>query len=310
MGGRKSRSTSKGGKWMQDTKVVVAFIGVIGTILAALITAYFSYRSVRLQTELPIRMTQTAQASQAVLGTQVTAHSANTATIFPTSTHIIPTSTIVVPNAVRVELREMCEARAMPEPVGRSGSGANVMEEIVELIESNNFSSLPIVPSDDTGMFDLRFRIMSTSEREWVEVSNEAGVTVTVDQEIDRDINVVKLAGCGGGGQSRFFPVLDLSTEYRTYALETTYPSFDFFTLQPGEFEIFVLPFRCAQPGYYLLSVNFPYWHEGESAIAGVARIAALCPYTFTVWTYDPAGSAIVGARQYVWDGEMYTELP
>jgi hypothetical protein len=84
---RSQKTTTNSGSKKQDTKVViiVAIIGIAGTIIAAMITAVFGYVSIRAQIEEPIKYTQTAEIKLNLTNTQI-ARITNTPTPIPTPT--------------------------------------------------------------------------------------------------------------------------------------------------------------------------------------------------------------------------------
>ena len=101
-------------------------------------------------------------------------------------------------------------------------------------------------------------------------------------------------------GQIRNFSETILRSDLKNFTQQATFSGADFFTLQPGEFERFKIPFECDAPGYYKISVTSAYKYQGNTGTLSFPEFKVLCPKAFTVWNVDSMGP-IVGVENYSW---------
>lgn len=294
-----------------DVGVIVAIIGLIATIAAALI----NYASTRTQIELPISASQTAEVRASIL----------TSTVIPTLSTKTPSSPTNSnwEKYIEIEKKVMgCEYIALPQDVDYSiGNTAETITQVISQGDKDNrilsWAKIPqvitgnVFPDNPQEAFTT-FDINNISSQDWIEIAKSVTVSVSVDKDVPEKTNAFIYGwGCGGVGDTRLFPSLNLSTTFESYTDETTFPEHDFFTLQQGEFERFQFPFVCQSPGYYHLSFNIPFQIRSDKGNAQT-DIDIICPKEVAIWSYrgsmeDPTNWKVremLGG--YVWNGEKY----
>ena len=230
--------------WKVPTAIIVAIIGCAGTFISAL----FGYLAIKSQIEIPIRTTQTADALQKDLTanapekpTQVTFTSTPTidwsAVLKGSTTFLAPCGVRVVPDHVSLDPKNM------------QSSLANFNSEFSKSHEGNDW---------DVGHGTvLTFYLESYSQLNWIKVENRFNLNIYVDSEIPDNVNIVSIAGCGGGAWQPLGNVeLINQANMREYRISLNYPDVDFYTLQPGEFEVFSINLECKAPGIYSFAIE------------------------------------------------------
>jgi flagellar basal body-associated protein FliL len=302
----KNQKTSKKSP---DTKTLVAIgialIGVIGTIVAALITAVFSFLSTKAQVELPISATQTAEAKFLI----------STHTPLPSFTQT-PTiaQNLEWENYLGVEKKVQCNDIILLPP--DSDYSENAIEKITQVI-SNAYKNEDVyswakIPEIDDEMYNAQqvnptFDIDNVSSQDWIEVSKVITVSISTEKDIPEKINAVRVGGgCGGGGETRNFSSLNLDTNFEQYTDKAEFTEFDFFKLEIGEFERFRFSFSCKNPGYYRLNFNIPYQIRNTTGEIQT-NVDIVCPHEVTLWFYDMMSNKVMGiSGSYFWDGSGY----
>jgi hypothetical protein len=344
------------GRWVTDTKVIVAIIGSLGTILAAIISGYLARGPITVEDTIQVQ--ETAPATGIVGSVQAgsdqsppTARSGGTApavaalddspegtlTASPvesTATSSAPTvevATLVRPSPtppstptagpeildVRVEAESGCDPRVPPVQKSPSASEEAYWDRVSQALGIDLVTaSWPWIPSlpNPSGTYtpslntvSVEIIVQSDSDKEWLEISRSLDVAVTPADRSCEHVDGVLLWGCGGTQESRDFSEVGLRSEFEEYTARTEYAEADFFTLEPGEFEKFRIPFRCELPGYYRLSVAIPYRHSGESRVTSV-QFDIVCPRSVTIWeTMFTDVWQLMNSYQCTWDGQGYS---
>ncbi|HNE69952.1 MAG TPA: hypothetical protein PLE39_16330 [Anaerolineales bacterium] len=293
-----------------DTKtlvtIVIAIIGVAGTIGAALITALFGFLSTKAQIELPISATQTAELKLATL----TSEPSPSFTQTPAST-----SNMDWKNYLEIENNIQCNDIVVL-PQGLDYLSSSIPEKISQAISQGyadqSIYSWDKVPEADKDMYNaqrasITIDINNIASEDWVEVTKSLTVSIGTEKEIPEKINAVRIGGgCGASGEIREFPPLNLATDFEQYTDKTIYPEFDFFKLENGEFERFQIPFTCQAPGYYQLAINIPFNIRNKaSEMQTTANV--ICPNEISLWFYDLMGNRVIGTSEsYFWNGNGY----
>jgi hypothetical protein len=295
-------------KTKEPTQISIAKIGLIGVIVAAviglcgtIIASYVGYLSIRAQIEEPIHATQTAQANLLSLSLPTPAPQSNTPSQStpPISNNSSPANTDWQ-NFLDVDTGAGCGTlRVLPIAINPNG---NIAEQIANtnLVKSQDWTIIP----------GYRFLLLnSIASNDWIKIGKSLNVSVSTNSTILAHVDVVDIQGCGGTGQVRVFSSINLRSDLRSFTQESTFSGADFFTLQPGEFEVFEVPFECKAFGYYSISVSAEYTYQGESGVVEFPKFNALCPQTFTSYSVTADGS-LIGVENYAWKNGEYSQTP
>lgn len=273
--------------------IIVAVLGCAGTVAAALISGFFLYFTTRAQIDRPIAFTQTAQ-------------------FMPTEEF----STFDWQSIASIEPDTPCPAVYTPDYLF-SGSDRKswVRDHLFGSYLDNELMYAPLLQHDASSSMRLYLTITNVTPNEgWINLSKDLKISIRFIDEIPLNSEVVQLTDCGGAGEYRYFSRVPLSTDYPEYNVTATSTEADFYTLQPGEFEIFVLEFQCNAPGLYGLQVNIPVHFQGrDETIAYSGFPGFSCPdrvnYSYGSPTTETATGyevAIYNAEQYEWTGSSY----
>lgn len=173
------------------------------------------------------------------------------------------------------------------------------------------------VPLLDDSSFILHERLESAVEgTEWIQLSNTATISIIV-QPVPDQIDIIQpFDECGDGGEYRDFPPVSLESNSKQYMIDSTFTGFDYFTLEPGESEVFVYSLKCADPGIYSMSIDVPYEYKGHRYISSwKIDYEFVCPNSFTFWKEnliyqnDEFHSEVVKVGNYMWNGLKYVEV-
>ncbi|HYN89383.1 MAG TPA: hypothetical protein VER55_12680 [Ardenticatenaceae bacterium] len=229
------------------------------------------------------------------------------ATLVPIETPT-PQATIVSPVSptVSAEWTQFVQARLVGSSCpavkilpGEIDPSALSREEFYQLFSE---AETWLLAPDETGRIRASLAITSIVEgTQWIQLENSVQASIEVYRNVPDHSNIVFVAGCGGIGEVREFPALTLESEFDAYRTELTFPGADFFSLQPGEFEVFGLEFQCSAPGVYRLALELPFSsvdHAGTVTLADTPEFA--CPQSFTMW--DPSSAETLQfAGEYLW---------
>jgi hypothetical protein len=278
-----------------DNKVLLAIIGVAGTICAALITAVFGFLSIKTQVEAPIKATQTSEALMQIA----------------TPTTSAPLTGLDWNSIATIKHLPICDLRVLPNNIDLSDNQAG--KQLASTYNSGGtlfWAEIPEVMDPESGnSASTIFDIASTADKSWIELSKTVNVSVEVEETIPDVVDVLVPMGCGGGGEIRIFPSVSLENSFPQFTTETNFADVDFFTLEPGEFERFRIPFECKVPGFYRLKLTIPFRYEGENGTMETSTMV-MCPQSTTLWLLDVPSGTMVGTENYVWDNSTYSKVP
>lgn len=315
-----------------DTQVNIAKIGLISAIAVAVVgmigtalSAYLSTQSVKAPILIPIQATQSAEASVALqavpakstLLVPIQASPTTDSQPTPTSPQVSSTSTSTAPSTSTAEdrttifriytSRTTCiDPAVIPRNIDVEGDRVNALKQINQANDIDMWLHAPT----ESNLIYLSWSIVSLPEnKEWIQLSNTIQTTIRARDKILEHINV--LGECAGAGEYRVFSAIPLESRFDQYELTTSYQEADFFTLQPGEFEKFILRFQCTTPGVYSIHVNIPYTYLGKSGTIDLSPPDLVCPQSHTTWSVlVPPEMGIVRLDTYVWDGTDYVISP
>jgi hypothetical protein len=322
-----------GARWITDTKVIVAIIGSLGTILAAIISGHLARGPIMVEDTVQVRETAPAIgiAGSPEASSDQNPPTARSVATIPTST--VEAATLVAPSPtapssptaeqkildVRVEAESGCDPRVLPVQKSPSASEEAYWDRVSQALDVDLMTaSWPWIPSlphpsgaytPSLGVVDIDVIVQSDSDKEWLEISRSLDVAVTPADRSYEHVDGILLWGCGGAQESRDFSEVGLRSEFERYTARTEYAEADFFTLEPGEFEKFRIPFRCELPGYYRLSVDIPYRRSSESRVTSV-QFDIVCPRNVTIWEADATITGeweLMNSYQCTWDGQGYS---
>jgi hypothetical protein len=284
------------------TQIVVAIIGFVGIVLAA----YIGFLGVQYAAEAPLRASQTAEAQR-----NANAPSEPTRTVLaPSPTEAAretPTPEGVPPGPtpeLEIAIQDPCPLTVMiPGFLDPQEDRAGTQQSIEEADDRSEIFTWPMI---GTG-FDIWISFESAFDnRTWFRLSNTANVTVDVLGDSPPTANGVELGECGGIGSIRNFPSVPLGRDFDRYSRRISSPEADFFTLQPGEFEIWEAQLTCGAPGRYRLTVEVGYaYGDGTGKITGTSP-EIICPLEYNEWTMLTQSLEYV--RSFRWNGSDYEQ--
>jgi hypothetical protein len=300
---QRSPSNSSGKDRKSPIDILIAKYGLTGTIVSALLglvgvglTAYFGYLGSRTQVEAPIRATQTAQASTALVQTATVtntlANTASTVTMFPTSlsgNRILDITASwppcwwsrLLPHTIDIGLYPQY-AREYAESPDHGGYGN----------ENDLWRDWPVAPDissngqSENASVTLSIAGAQGPGNQWIRVENFVKLSIQY-QPIEPVVNRVEtnFGQCGGGSSDHYFSPVSLEPNTKETIVSNS--DFDYFTLQPGEIETFVIPFVCEKPGLYTFKFYVPYSYQGSSVEAEYSDSKTIaCPSVMAVWDF------------------------
>lgn len=314
--------------------VIVAVLSFVATVSAALI----NYFSTRYPIDQTLKATQKAEQSVArivVMQTSVIPEATlaplptETATIPPTPSWTATSEPTPSPSPTTFETTidwhsrfdilatwYPCEYRVIPEYIDVAADKEKAAAQVEEAVTAGEFHKWDLGPHDKSFILTLEITNIS-QEVEWIRLSKTASISVQSISEVPAHINMTNLWGCGGGGMFREFSIGSLSSLYKSYDFEVTYPDVDYFTLQQGEFESFIFTFECDEPGIYQLEIEIPFSQKGvEGSIVYADRQRLVCPQEFSGYgylsSYDTANAVadLSFEGTFTWDGINYILKP
>jgi hypothetical protein len=154
----------------------------------------------------------------------------------------------------------------------------------------------------------IQLRVSSFNQQDWVKVDNTIFVDIKTFATPLNHVNA--LQDCAGAGEIRYFTPVFLNSHTAGTQLKTFYPDCDYFSLQPGEFEVFNLQFHCVEPGIYSVKIRIPWSkNSGESGLFTLDLPDFVFPLTYTTWSM--LGNLQANAcSMYQWNGSDYISTP
>lgn len=146
----------------------------------------------------------------------------------------------------------------------------------------------------------------SGSNTEWIRISNIMHVSISYEPISDH-VQLVEITGGGGTGEERLAskPVR-LSDSYDNSNVNVEFPEGDFFTLQPGEVEVFDIPLECKAPGIYRINLRITYSYEGENHSMSFANFPTqVCPNQASLWFWE---YGFYKKEEFFWNGSGYDQ--
>lgn len=180
----------------------------------------------------------------------------------------------------------------------------NAFNQAIKTGEATRWQRAPV-----SSQGSMMLKLTSVVEgRDWIRIGNTVSADVSVRTNLPDHLNIIQ--DCAGAGDIREFPSISLDASYAKYTARTTYKDADFFTLQPGEFEIFKFFFRCHSPGIYIANLEIPYAFTESNGNIEFTPPTLICPKSFTVWSTLMSDSELVSRGTYVWKDNNYIESP
>jgi hypothetical protein len=204
--------------------------------------------------------------------------------------------------------------RVLPGYIHPDKDPVQALEQIRQALDTQDYRQWQEVPTSvKLDEFTMEARIASISQDiEHLLLSNTASVEVKT-QAVPDHLDVFTAGqGCGAGLEKRFFPPIELNSNFTKYTDSVTYTKYDSFTLGPGEIEIFVFDFLCKQPGIYELKLTIPLTHKDKHySVLIQSRYGYVCPKSYTSWTFEYSKEGnYFSSKNYAWNGEIYEEVP
>jgi hypothetical protein len=193
-------------------------------------------------------------------------------------------------------------------------SQSNPASQIIEAWREKSPNESWLVAPDGNGQFSFYVDITSKSDQEWVELEKSISIEVKTSSISGQTANAFKFPpACGGGQNVRDFSSFDLQTDFQKYVTKTSSNDFDFYTLQPGEWERFNIPFQCREPGYYDITAQIHFRYDNEDGVIETTLAKVSCPQKFTVLTVDGIDSktaTVIDSETFEWNNGDYKIVP
>ncbi|MGA0560659.1 esterase/lipase family protein [Larkinella sp. VNQ87] len=151
-------------------------------------------------------------------------------------------------------------------------------------------------------------------ENSWIKLENKFAITFSVDTAAaPKDVDVVLMGECGDGGDPRYTKtVIGLDPANAEKRIPVSFNAHQFYTLQPGEFELFAMNFTCKVPGVYSIQYELPFSISGKTGqISHQVReekFRIVCPKSYTLWDtgFLDERNTLTRIETYRWDGQTY----
>lgn len=273
-----------------DPAIVIAIIGLTGTLVTAIFAS-------------PVLI---AWIQKPVSPTSIPTNATSYAT--PTSSQILENQDWT--SIIRMSLRNnQCDdPRVLPISIRPAENASQAANDFAEAGKSDTYLDWPLAPLGADGRGEITIEVSSVgSNDEWIKITNQLNIEIVAQKDLPEHMDVVNFAQCGGTRDRRVFDEIFLSTDFNEYKLSSTFSETDIFTLQPGEFEEFVLPIVCKTPGAYVLKTNLLFKYIQTEYITDSQQIAIfICPPSFTLWKVDLNYPQFLSSESYQWNGTNY----
>jgi hypothetical protein len=280
-------------------ELIIAGIGLFGTILAAVISVWGNWA----QSKMIINATQTVEA--------IFAHPANTSTSQPITATPQETGQRWDQHFEVEMIQSICHftTQIIPEPF-TSDLGK---PDVLDIFYTAGTESWSFGPSTSYPVgYAINISNISTNTV-WPKISNSFQFTVSwVDNAPEHADVLVNGVGCGGGSWRDGDMIVSLSPEYLSTRQKVIFEDSDYYSLQRGESEVFIIQVQCKGPGIYLLDVDIPYTFSTDWDVIDLkASKYIICPETYSRWDVNPSAHSIVFYKNLSWDNESqgYVEV-
>lgn len=199
-----------------DTAIVLAVIGLCGTVLTALLASPALVAWINQNSNSPaIPLTETPALQTPIMTETIT----TTATLPPSP------SLTSIPlgqdwrSVLRLSIGSPCVDRLLPPNINPNENISIAEQQLAQAKDNKEYLDWLVAPAlkeDRDGFVTLRVSSIVTGT-EWVGISNELLVNVTTQEEMPDHVNVYGDAQCGGSGEIRHFPLFNLSNDFNVY---------------------------------------------------------------------------------------------
>ncbi len=125
--------------------------------------------------------------------------------------------------------------------------------------------------------------ITSISQAEWIRLSNKVLAKIICYEPLSDSANVY-FPGCGGSGEFRDF-VFRINNS-PGIEFTSSKPDIDYYSLQPGEFEVFNILLKANAPGLYEIRLGIEYTYGGiTSQVWTTETFILLTPEEYQGWS-------------------------
>lgn len=278
-------------------ELIIAIIGLVGTIAAALITTWGNLE----KENVSLEATQTAQVAQALAVLNATS------TVPPSST-----PDRLWEQTFKVELYQS-ECRFTTEIVPEWFVPYLGTPDAFEKWRTRGAEPWPYGPGPARPVPYFVDIGNIGNNTLWPRIANTFHFTVSWIEDAPQHADVLlNSGGCGGGSFYTSQTFVSLSPDFVSSKQNVLFDEYDYYTLEPGESSAFLLDVYCKGPGVYALDMDIPYSFDSDwQTINWRASRTIVCPNTFTSWTVNPNGS-IMFYKNFSWDGQSlaYVEAP
>lgn len=133
---------------------------------------------------------------------------------------------------------------------------------------------------------------LSPQSSSWTIISNSASIVIDSYEPLDHmnfagfaiDFIYFPPGGCGGGGQAKIFTLASLMRSKDVFRVKQG--DYDYFSLQPGEVEVFKFPVTCGQSGLFRYHVEMETSFMGKSEIIASNSQVLYCPESYSKFSF------------------------
>jgi hypothetical protein len=283
----------------RDQAITLAIVGGVVTIATALISSLIGPIALEFFKRTPVP--------------SGTSSSPSTTFTTPALTNL-PTQEWSQTLAINIDTSSplLCQGLLMPPSIRPDQDINQAAKQVMDEAKATNFDSWLVVSNPYTNDISLLLTVTNIpNDVDWIKLENNLDVSINAQSNPSKHVNVLTATGCGAGGVYRTFSGISLAFDYQNYTTTSTSAEFDFFTLQPGESEIFQVSLTCQAPGIYRVMLTLPYSliDSGGKAQVEYDR-SIICPAAFMVWAIDMFDEAFISSTSYIWNGTSYEIHP
>jgi hypothetical protein len=272
--------------------IIIALIGCAGTIVAAIIGTVPVY--------LSLKAAQSAKEP--------------TVTTLPQSTFTATADSVRWQDLLSITRDSICFATYVPDYLFEGQEKTDWLKnKYAPLYDNEELAYAPLIFEGNTeNSTRISYTITNAaSDNSWIRISKDISVSIRYMDDAPPTADVTVPSQCGASGEYRYFPATQLKTDYPEYSVNiSANDPADYYKLEPGEFEVFVLNFECSAPGLYAVEVNLPVNYQGQDGTVTYSSTPGVfCPRNVTTYNWFPATESniqIVSVDHFEWSGSVY----
>jgi len=195
----------------------------------------------------------------------------------------------------------------MPEYMNPNSDPAYVIENMDKLYEPEYFSK------NQLGGTLAELRVTNVAPTEWIQISNKVFAEIVNYESLSGPLDAFA-AGCGGQGSYEESTGVSVKEPVTVKEFEGILSGADFLTLQPGEFEVILVPISADEPGRYEIRLGVEYVYQDiTSKVWSSETIFVIAPNNFRIWEWGERGAVLNANGKFEngqWISEKTYEVP